>query len=245
MKALHFRPLWKFTAAMLPLFLGCMALGLWQLERLQWKLALIAQVNQNLNAPPIPVGRALLMGAQAAQYRRVVLSGRFDNSKEAYVFTTDASGAPAYHVVTPFTLDDNRKLLVDRGIVPEGLRDPRKRAAGERTGEQHITGVWRIPDAPGWFTPKPDLRHRTWYARDVAGIAKADRIRLAAPAIVEADATANPGGWPEGAQTVVTFRNEHLQYAITWFGLAAVTLGGWIAFHISRGRLGRGSSKPE
>jgi surfeit locus 1 family protein len=235
---LYFRPLWKFTALMLPLFLGCLALGVWQLERLQWKLALIAQVNRNLHAPPISAERALAMGAQAAQYRRVTLTGHFNNSKEAYVFATDASGAPAYHVITPFTLNDGRTLLVDRGIVPQALRDPRTRPAGARDGEVRIDGVWRIPDAPGLFTPAPNVTKRIWYARDVAGIAKAEHIGLAAPAIIEADAVPNPGGWPKGGQTVVTFRNEHLQYAITWFALAAVVLGGWIAFHISRGRVG-------
>jgi surfeit locus 1 family protein len=233
---LIFRPLWKFTALMLPLFLGCLALGVWQLERLQWKLALIAQVQRNLQAPPLSAAQALAMGQQA-QYRRVALAGRFDNSKEAYVFGTGASGAPAYHVITPFTLRDGRVLLVDRGIVPERLRDPRTRPAGEVTGEQHIVGVWRVPDASGLFTPAPNPSTRTWYARDVAGIAKADHVRIAAPVVIEADAAPNPGGWPRGGQTVVTFRNEHLQYAVTWFGLAAVTLGGWIAFYVSRGRI--------
>ena len=84
------------------------------------------------------------MGAQAAQYHRVTLQGRFDNAKEAYVFGTDASGAPAYHVIAPFTLDDGSTLLVDRGIVPEGLRDPRTRAIGELEGERRVTGVWRV-----------------------------------------------------------------------------------------------------
>ena len=239
-----FRPLWKFTGFMLPLFLGCIALGVWQLERLQWKLALIAQVNRNLSAPPIPVERALGMGAHAALYRRVKLSGRFDNGKEAYVFGTDASGAPAYHVITPFALDDGRTLLADRGIVPEHLRDPRTREAGELKGEQHITGIWRIPDPPGLFTPAPNLAKRVWYARDVKGIARDDGLKVAAPVIVEADATPNPGGWPKGGQTVVHFRNAHLQYAITWFALAAVVLGGWIAFHVSRGRFGPSPGAP-
>jgi surfeit locus 1 family protein len=233
---LRFHPLWKFTALMLPLFLGCVALGVWQLERLQWKLALIAQVQRNLQAPPMSAAQALAMG-QRAQYRRVALAGRFNNSKEGYVFGTDASGAPAYHVVTPFTLHDGRTLLVDRGIVPERLRDPRTRPAGEVNGEQHILGVWRAPDAPGVFTPSPNLARRVWYARDVSGIAKAVDVHPAAPVIVEADAAPNPGGWPKGGQTVVTFRNEHLQYAVTWFGLAAVVLGGWLAFHFSQGRI--------
>ena len=100
-----------------------------------------------------------------------------------------------------------------------------------------MVGVWRTPDAVGFFTPQADKAMRVWYARDVAAIAKADRVVLAAPVIVEADATANPGGWPKGGQTVVQFRNEHLQYAITWFALAAALLGVYLAYHRSRGRL--------
>jgi len=166
----------------------------------------------------------------------VEVRGRFANSKESYVFAAAGQGMAVYHVLTPFVLDDGRTLLVDRGIVPERLRDPRTRPAGELTGKQHILGVWRIPDSPGLFTPAPNLVKRIWYAREVEAIARADHVQLAAPVVIEADATPNPGGWPKGGQTVVTFRNEHLQYAITWFGLAAVVLGGWIAFHISRGR---------
>ncbi|MFL5236810.1 MAG: SURF1 family protein [Rhizomicrobium sp.] len=233
---LYFRPLWKFTAFMLPLFGGCIALGMWQLERLQWKVALIAQVNRNLHAPVVPVEQALATGAQAAQYRRVRLAGRFENSKESYVFTA-ANGAPAYHVITPMTLGDDRTLLVDRGLVPERLRDPRTRATAQVSQNAHVTGVWRIPDPPGLFTPAPNVSKRIWYARDVHGIAKANGLRLAAPVIIEADGTPNPGGWPKGGQTVVAFHNDHLQYAITWFALAGVILGGWLAFHKSRGAL--------
>jgi surfeit locus 1 family protein len=238
---LRFRPLWKFTALMLPLFLGCVALGVWQLERLQWKLALIAQVNRNFHAPPVPVEQLLGVGVDAAaQYRRVRLSGHFENAKESYVFTTAGEGIPAYHVLTPFALDRGQTLLVDRGVVPERLRDPKTRPTGQLNGIRHIVGVWRIPDSPGLFTPGPNLAKRIWYARDVRGISRADHIRLAAPVVIEADVAPNPGGWPKGGQTVVIFRNEHLQYAITWFGLAAVVLGGWLAFHISRGRIGSG-----
>lgn len=235
--AIVFRPLWSFTAVMALLFAGMTALGAWQLERLQWKLGLIAEVQRNLAAPPLPLDRVLALPPAAAQYRRVALTGRFDNAREAYVFTTGPSGAPSYHVLTPFVLEGGLALLVDRGYVPERLRDPKTRAAGEIAGERRIVGIWRTPDAPGLFTPAPDIAHRIWYSRDLLSIAKTDGIRLAAPVIVEADAAPNPGGWPKGGQTVVAFRNEHLQYAITWFAMAAIVLGGWLAYHVSRGRL--------
>jgi surfeit locus 1 family protein len=219
------------------LFASLISLGVWQLDRLQWKLGLIAQVNANMHAAPISPDAALAMGP-AAQYHRVALDGRFDNAKEVYVFGTDG-GAPVYHVIVPFTARDGRVFLVDRGVVPKEKIEPATRSASQIDSDTHVVGVWRTPDPPGAFTPAPDITHRIWFAHDLNGIAKADGIaKLAAPVVIEADATANPGGWPKGGQTVVTFRNEHLQYAITWFGLAAVLLGVYVAYHVSHGRLG-------
>lgn len=231
-----FRPYPGLTVACALLFACLCGLGAWQLERLQWKLALIARVNDHMAAAPLALDRVMTMDVDEAQYRRVTLGGRFDHAREAYVFTTDA-GAPVYHVLTPFTVDDGRVLMVDRGEVPKEKLDPAMRELGNVAGETHITGVWRVPDAPGAFTPPPDRARRIWYARDLASITAADQLTLAAPVVIEADSTPNPGGWPRGGQTVVSFRNQHLSYAVTWFGLALGLLGIWLAYHISKGRI--------
>jgi len=233
---LRFRPLWAFTFASAVLFAILVGLGVWQLERLQWKLALIAEVHRHLAEPPISLSKAMSLGA-AAEYRHVALTGRFDNAKEAYVFSTGAGGGEVYHVVVPFHVEGGGTVPVDRGIVPKEKLDPKTRRPGQLAGIVYLIGVWRTPDAPGFFTPAPDRAHRIWYARDLKGIAAADGVRFAAPVLVEADAAPNPGGWPKGGQTVVAFRNEHLQYAITWFGLAVVLLAVYVAYHVSRGRL--------
>jgi len=230
------RPYPGLTIACAILFAILCGLGTWQLERLQWKLALIARVNSHMAAAPLPLNVILAMGGDDAQYRRVALAGRFDHAREAYVFTTD-QGAAVYHVLTPFRTDDGKMLMVDRGEVPKEMIDPASRAAGNVAGEVHVTGVWRIPDPPGAFTPLPDTSHRIWFARDLKAIAAADQLSLTAPVVIEADATPNPGGWPRGGQTVVSFRNQHLSYAVTWFGLALCLLGVWLAYHISKGRI--------
>ena len=231
----HFRPLPIFTAVCALMFAALISLGVWQLERLHWKLGLIAEVNRSLAAPPISLDEALAMGA-AAPYRRVLLDGWFLNGKESHLYASGPGGEPVYHVLTPFETREGRVLMVDRGIVPAGLVDSRKRARGQ-IGERVMIGVWRIPDPPGFFTPPPDTAHRIWYSRDVAAMAAAAHVKLSAPVVVEADAAPNPGGWPKGGQTQVAFRNEHLQYAITWFALAAALLGVYLAYHLSRGRL--------
>ncbi len=233
---MRFRPYPGFTIATVILFAILCGLGFWQLERLSWKLALIAQVEANMAAPPLTLDTLLAMRQDQAQYHRVTLQGAFDHAKEAYAFAT-AGSAAVYHVLTPFRTEDGRVLMVDRGAVPKEKLAPASRAAGNIKGLTQVTGVWRHPDPPGSFTPPPDLHSRIWYARDLAGIAAADKLPLAAPVVIEADATPNPGGWPRGGQTVVSFRNQHLGYAITWFGLALALLCIWLAFHISRGRV--------
>jgi surfeit locus 1 family protein len=231
-----FRPYPGLTIACAILFAILCGLGVWQLERLQWKLALIARVNSHITAAPLPLDKILAMDGDEAQYRRVSLDGRFDHTREAYVFTTD-EGAAVYHVLTPFATDDGKVLMVDRGEVPKEKLDPASRAAGNVGGEMQVTGVWRVPDPPGAFTPPPDRDHRIWFARDLAAIAAADHLSLTAPVVIEADAAANPGGWPRCGRTMVSFRNQHLSYAVTWFGLALCLLGVWLAYHISKDRI--------
>jgi surfeit locus 1 family protein len=273
----YFRPLPALTLFCAVLFASLIALGVWQLDRLQWKLALIARVNESLSAPPVSIGKAFGDAMDVPQeshiadadYRRVKLSGHFLNNREFYVFTTGLDGEPGYHVITPFIVpglfDFERcsvclhfrpdgkiesligkqivphrdgVIFVDRGYVPPSLLSPSSRKAGLLEGDRSITGVLRAPDTPNLFTPKPDYRRRIFYVRDLHSMRLELNRKPSFPMFVEADATPNPGGWPRGGQTRVTFRNEHLQYAITWFGLAAVLLGVYISFHISRGRLG-------
>lgn len=238
--AIRFQPYPGFTVMVAIMIAILIGLGVWQVQRLHWKLDLIATMNRKMHAAPVAVDGGT--GAPFAwlpqnDYARVSLQGRFDNAKEAYVFATGPGGSPVYHVLTPFTTDAGHTYLVDRGAVPMEKRDPASRAQGQIEGETHIVGIWRTPDGPGLFTPPPDLAHRIWYSRDLKAIAANDHVVLTAPVVIEADATPNPGGLPKGGQTVVDLPNNHLSYAITWFGLAAGLFGVYLAYHMSKGRL--------
>lgn len=233
---IRFRPQLGFTLLCLPLFALLVGLGVWQLERLQWKLGLIAQIRHNMHAPAISLDRALKMGIDHAQYRRVAVTGRFDSAQENYVYTTGPQGRPVYHLLIPLLIRSGAGVMVDRGYIPISLRDPPSRPGSEPQGEVDFVGILRAPDKPGIFTPSPDFSHRVWFARDVKAMAMRDHVRLIAPVVLEA--VAAPGRtWPRGGQTRVDLPNDHLQYALTWFLLAAALAVVYIAWHRTRGRL--------
>jgi surfeit locus 1 family protein len=233
-----FRPYPGMTIAFAILFAILCGLGVWQLERLQWKLALIAQVNRQIHMRPVELDDGgTLIEEPETDYTHVTVRGQFNNSKETYLFGTGLSGEPVYHVLVPFIADGGHTYLVDRGVVPKEKLNPETRREGLVSRPIRLTGIWRWPSPPGYFTPHVDIAHRVWFWHDLAAIQSYDHIHLFQPGVIEADATPNPGGLPRGGQTVVSFRNEHLSYAITWFGLAAMLLGVWFSYHISRGRI--------
>ena len=233
---LRFRPLLVPTLCLIPALALLIGLGVWQLERLQEKEALIASVEAGLSAPAMPLDQLLKSGIAGAEWRRVSISGRFLHDREQYLFAQGPGGALGVQVITPFVLADGRVVLVDRGFVPDALRDPAQRAQGQTAGEISLTGILRVSQHPGAFTPAPDPKARLWFVKDVPAIAKAVRLTTI-PVLIDADATPNKGGWPLGGQTRVDFPNDHLQYAITWFCLAFALLAVYLVYHRSRGRL--------
>jgi surfeit locus 1 family protein len=209
--------------AVLAAIAGFLALGLWQLERRTWKLELIARVEERVHAAPVaPPGPAEWPHVTAAsdEYRRVVVTGRFLHDRAVTVQAVTELGA-GYWVLTPLATDEVT-LLVNRGFVPPERRDPATRPSGLVPGEVTVTGLLRISEPGGGFLRANDPAAGRWYSRDVAAIAAAQGLGgPVAPFFIDADATSNPGGWPVGGLTVVQFRNTHLAYALTWFGLAA------------------------
>lgn len=222
-----------FVAPGLALLIG---LGVWQIARLHEKEMLIASVQAGFNSAPESLDKLLAAGAAGAEWHHVRVSGRFLHDKEQYLFAQGPMGATGVQVVTPFVQADGRIILVDRGFIPDRLRNPARRAQGEIAGQVSLTGVVRLPEKPGAFTPAPDLKTRLWFVKDVPAMAKAAGVP-ALPVLIEADATPNPGGWPLGGQTRIDIPNDHLGYAMTWFALALALLGVYFVYHHSRGRL--------
>lgn len=192
-------------------------LGVWQLERREWKLALIAQVDARLNAPPVPAPSSASPGDA---YTRVEAQGRWRPRADTYVqAVTDLGGG--YWVLTPLDTAAGT-ILVNRGFVPAGQRG----RVAVPSGQARVGGLLRLTEPGGGFLRSNDPAHERWYSRDVAAIGAARHLGRVAPYFIDADSKTSPG-WPRGGLTVVRFRNNHLMYAFTWFGLAG--LAAWLA----------------
>ena len=219
---------------------GLLALGVWQVQRLQWKLALIDRVEQRVHAPPVAApGPAewVRVNRQASEYSRVQMSGHYDHSKQTLVRASTELGR-GFWVMTPLQTTAGFWILVNRGFVPSADKVPVLSAVGgDGRGVVTITGLLRMSEPGGNTLQRNDVVAGRWYSRDVPAIVASVRLdaapdmpRAAPVAPYFIDAAAPPGppaliAWPRGGLTVISFYNHHLVYAVTWFVLAAMVAG--------------------
>jgi len=230
----------KLTGALLLLTAVFVLLGSWQVQRLFWKLDLIARVEARVHAQPTPApARAEWseISRDKDEYRRVIATGAFSHDRSVFVQAVTERGA-GFWVLTPMVREDGSAVLINRGFVPSDRRDVGDRAAGELAGNVTVTGLLRISEPGGAFLRSNDPAHDRWFSRDVAAIAAAKGLQDVAPYFIDADATPNPGGLPIGGLTIVRFRNSHLVYALTWFALATMSAAG--AYLVYRQRIKAG-----
>ncbi|MGI3163351.1 SURF1 family protein [Pseudooceanicola sp. 200-1SW] len=214
-------------------------LGTWQVQRLHWKTDLIERVEARIHAAPVAApGPEAWAGIsrEGDEYTRVTLSGSYDHGDTALVYTPSDYG-PGYWVLTPLRRDDGTVVLVNRGVVPED-----RALSGDYShpkGPVTVTGLLRISEDEGWlFSQDNDPQAGRWYRRDIGAITQALGLARAAPYFVDAEAGAEAQAWPRAGKTVVAFRNSHLSYALTWFALMALVLGGYAL--VLRAELRRG-----
>jgi len=207
-----------------------LGLGVWQIERKAWKEDLIARIVRESKAEPTAPPPGAAWDPQRDEFHHVRMSGHFLNDKETLVHglapgETPGRALQGYYVITPFIRDDGGTVLVNRGFVPTELKAQGDRTSGLIEGETAVTGILRASEPRTMFVPAPDPVRGEWFNRDVAGIAAARGLGDVAPYLVEADAVAGQTSWPRGGQLRVDLPNNHLQYAFTWFGIAACLVG--------------------
>lgn len=207
-----------------------MGLGVWQLERKHWKEGLIADIERGLHEKPAPLDDppGLWRALGEHEYHPVTATGTFRHADERHLFAVE-DGIAGWHIYTPLDMANGLTVFVNRGFVPDELKDPATRKASEIEGEVTITGLVRQPGHKTWFTPAEDRAHNIWYWRDLDGMIASLGPDAAQRQFVSffVDAKAdpvNPGGWPKGGITHLEIPNRHLEYAITWFGLAAALI---------------------
>jgi len=217
-------------------------LGVWQLDRKMWKEDLIARLNARLSRAPQdlpPRASWPQLHQDGEEFRRVVFPAEFLDGEEALVYTAgsqlrpDVKG-PGYLVFAPVRLAGGSIVLVNRGFVPPDHKDPAERSEGTPHGIVDVVGVMRWPEARGTFTPADDPKKNIWFLRDSKSIADIKKWATAAPFYIDQEEPVPAGGWPKPGKLEVQLPDNHLQYAITWFGLALALAGVYVVWLVRR-----------
>lgn len=257
------RLLWPTLLTLLGLAI-LITVGNWQMRRLAWKEALIEKVEARAKVAPVSLQAVLGIftgsqtgnAAEAIEFQRVAVKGRFNHDQEFHVWNPGKAG-PAWSVVTPFTLSTPlgaagtfqlSTLLVIRGTVPDTKKAPASRSAGNLEGELELVGRVRTGHV-GTFSSAENAAKNEWYEFDIEGMrrtvatalvdrsaskSRRDAVASVVPFYIEAEtATGGPGG-PQPELNKVNLTNRHLEYALTWYGLAVTLLGVYLAFALTR-----------
>ena len=229
-----------FTLAMVAVFVG---LGLWQLQRRVEKHALIAALTERLAEAPGPLpspAQWSTLTPVTDEFRRVSFKATYASAPDAMVYSSgsavreDISG-PGTWAFVPARLPTSETVVINAGFVQNTMQD---RAQQDRavtrlvTGEPvTLTGYIRFPEAAGVLTPRENLATRLWFTRDHLAMAKALGWSEVAPFYIDLEAPAPASGIPKPGALDVHLKDDHLQYAITWFALAAavaIAFGVWL-----------------
>lgn len=223
-------------------------LGVWQMQRLQWKQQLTAKIEKRTAAEPLSIDDALVRWGDTGdvEFARVLVHGKFLHDRELHLYAL-RDGTPGWRIVTPLDTDDAQIILVDRGFVPDALKDAQKRRQGQVDGEVSLTGAARAPALEqGQFIPDNDQARNIWYWRDLEAMGSAalepDQLPSLVPFYVEAHEPAPPGGWPRPHAAAPRIPNRHLEYALTWFALAGILAVMYVLF--LRANLRRKAGQP-
>ncbi|MEP3196987.1 MAG: SURF1 family protein [Lentilitoribacter sp.] len=205
-------------------------LGSWQMQRLEWKETLLSNIEQRLASNPIDLSAILQLSnaGEEFEYQPVSVTGVFDHTKERHFFATH-NGFSGYYVYTPM-MGDFGVIFINRGFVPFDFKESTNRLEGQIDGSVTVTGLARkmLDEKPSSVVPENDMDKNIYYWKDLRSMAQTTGLSFEDPKLlklfIDADETPNPGGFPQGGVTIIDLPNNHLQYAFTWYGLAATLL---------------------
>ena len=237
---MQFRPtLWP-TLITVPALALLLYLGWWQVERLQWKTDLIAELQIRAAAPTIPMPTDRRVAAEDLVFRTVTVPGRYIHEAEMRLLNQVREGLPGINVFTPLVRSDGGGiLLVNRGWAPfDWQGSPPAPLQGDQ--EVEVTGIVRIPETPSWLTPENEPEKNDWYYADLGEMARAAGMLTVTDYYIYATGERLTSGEPRPLlapdlnEWQATLRNNHMTYAITWFSLAAALFVIYVIYHTRR-----------
>ena len=207
-------------------------LGTWQIERLEWKEALISAIEEAQESEPHPGLPTDAATIKDLEFYYVMLNGAWLPSHEFTIAVRYFQGKLGYHIVTPFQLSDGRVVLVNRGWVPSEKKEPESRPETAVAGEQTITGMLRYGADRNAFTPISQPEKNMWFARDVAGMVAHAGIENAVPEVtIDMIGAQDRRILPVPFSGQIKLRNDHLSYIITWYGIALGMVVIFLVYH--------------
>ncbi|MCK5273039.1 MAG: SURF1 family protein [Alphaproteobacteria bacterium] len=238
---MQFRPTFWPTLITIPALVILVLFGYWQVQRLQWKTELIQELEIRGAGPAIPLLLDARISAEDLMFRRVTVTGHYMHEAEMRLLNRVRDGVPGINVFTPLVrANGGGALLVNRGWVPIDWPGTPIEDHDVEPVVVEVTGVVRIPDLPGWFTPANEPEKNDWYFIDLAGMSAAAGVLPFTDYYVFATGEKNLAGepvpWlaPDPNEWRVDLPNNHLTYAITWFSLAGVLFIIYVIYHTRR-----------
>ncbi len=233
MSSYVFKPKFWPTVTTIPILIALLLLGNWQLQRLEWKLGLIEQIEERafMDPVPLPIG---INNLDELEYQSVSLMGTFNNDQEMTVYSVGPNGEPGYDLYTPFTDQLGQIIIINRGWVPEQIKNQVARPDTLVEGIVSVTGLLRKPGTKLWYGPENEPENNNWFYRDLAGMAKAQNIKDVYPMFLYAAKMDGDNSYPVAGRTEFNIVNNHLDYALTWFGLAIVLVVIYLIAHIKK-----------
>lgn len=233
----RFQPKLIPTLFTIPTLILTLALGVWQVQRLHWKQDLIDTLQERAALAPVPLPEGPLT-EEAHEFIPVTVSGRFDHAHEFTLLNRSLNGKPGVNVVTPLIMESGEAILINRGWVPFELQDLELRREGQVPGEVTITGLLRFVKPQSWIqeqvVPPNEPENNAWFTLDTARMAEIAGLSSLPVYYILSGERDVPGGYPVGRQWRVDIRNNHLEYAITWFSMAISLSVIYVIYHWRR-----------
>lgn len=230
----RFKPGLPLTICTLLGLIVLIGLGTWQARKIGPKTDLLARIEAGLAAAPMPLP-VHLDDPSTLEYRRISFVGTVLDRAPIKLFATNKAGKSGYHLYLPVEKQHGMAVAVNFGWVPFHIEELPPLPVGQQI---EVTGVLRVSATPGSMTPANDAAGGVWYTADVHEMAAHWGLRTKEyyHFRIFADHRGDPRALPQGSQVRLDIPNDHLQYAITWYGLAMTLIGVYIAFGLKRGR---------